>query len=209
MLLMLRMGHEDIRRFEAVRRNYMWHLDFKHHYINKSKAYILFVEDDYSRFIVGHTFGDGEKMDLVIGLIEECIRIHGRPEMMMYDGGTAFHSWKDMSGFAHYLEDYGIDRYVVKSANINGKIENINQKVENELLNTATFASLAHFQTELAKWVGLYNYKRIHQGLPNLQTPADRYFPGAAQWYNDLSDTTKQQSLVAQTLAMIMKEIQK
>lgn len=114
--------NDDVRRFEAVRRNYMWHMDFKHHYINKFKAYLLFVEDDYSRFIVGHTFSDGEKMDVVIGLVEDCIRIHGKPEMIMYDGGTAFHSWKGMSEFARYLEDYGIDRYVVKSANVNGKI---------------------------------------------------------------------------------------
>jgi len=201
--------NEDIRRFEAVRRNYMWHLDFKHHYINKIKAYLLFVEDDYSRFIVGSTFGDGEKMEIVIGLIEECISIHGKPEMMMYDGGTAFHSWKGMSAFARYLEDYGIDRYVVKSANVNGKVESLNQKVENELLSTTTFASLSHLQVELAKWVGIYNFRRVHQGLPSLQIPADRYFPGAAKWYQDFSETTKQQSLVAETFVAMLNEIQK
>ena len=34
---------EEERRYEAVRRNYMWHLDFKHFYINKCKVYLLFI----------------------------------------------------------------------------------------------------------------------------------------------------------------------
>jgi hypothetical protein len=39
--------------------------------------------------------------------------------------------------------------------------------------------------------------------------PADRYFPGAKQWYGDVSENIKQQSLIAETMATLLGELKK
>lgn len=56
-------GHDQ--RFEAVRPNQLWLLDFLHRHINKQKVYVLLILDDFSRFIVGGAIWDGELMSAV------------------------------------------------------------------------------------------------------------------------------------------------
>jgi transposase InsO family protein len=200
---------ESMKLYEAIRRNYMWHIDFKHQFINKCRVYILLIQDDMSRFIVGHTFGDGEKVDTVIETVEAAIQIHGTPEVIMSDGGSAFYSWRGISKFTKFLEDFGIDQYISKLPTTNGKLENLNQQMAKELLDTMSFTSLKHFEKELTNWVGFYNFQRLHQGLAKRQVPADRYFPGANQWYGKTTEVTKQQSLIAETMATLLNELKK
>lgn len=195
--------------YEAARKNYLWHMDFKHQWINKCKAFILFVQDDYSRFVVGDKVCDGEKVDAVLAAVEEAIRIHGKPEVIMTDGGSAFFSWRGSSKFTRFLEDYGIEQLIASTPNVNGKLENLNAQVEKELLTVQSFASIGHFHKELSKWIAFYNFSRIHQGLDSNQVPADRYFPGAKQWYGDVNQTTEQQSLIAETMATLLMELKK
>lgn len=201
--------NDDLRRYEAVRKNYMWHLDFKHHYINNTKVAILLAQDDYSRFLVGHSFGQNENADIVIAMIQESIALYGRPDLIMTDGGSAFYSWQGISQLHRLLEDFGIDHYRAKTANVNGKIESVCCQIEKELLNTQSFSSLTHFGNELAQWVGHYNFMRVHQGLPGEAVPADRYFPGAYKWYNANADLTKKQALVAETMAGLLMALKK
>jgi putative transposase len=200
---------DSTRHFEAVRKNFLWHTDFKHHYINQCRVAILFFQDDYSRFLVGHSFSDSENVETVTQTLEDAIAIHGKPESIMSDGGSAFYSWRGVSQFTASLEDHGIDHYIAKSANVNGKIESVCCQVEKELLNVQTFSSLTQFQQALAEWVGFYNFKRPHQGIGEAHVPADRFYPGAAHWYNVASETTKQQSLVAETMMTLLNELQK
>ncbi len=195
--------------YEAARKNYLWHMDFKHQYVNKCKCFLLFIQDDYARFIVGHGIADGEKVDVVIAAMEESIRIHGKPESVMSDGGSAFHAWRGSSRFTRFLEDYGIEQMIASTPNVNGKLENLNQQVEKELLMTTEFASVDHFRKELSKWVGHYNFSRPHQGLGDRQVPADRYFPGASTWYGKNSDVIRQQSLIAETMGSLLAQLKK
>lgn len=173
----------DMRRYEAIRRNYLWHLDFKHHWINSCKAFILFVLDDHSRFIVGHTISDAERIESVIEVVDRAIALHGKPEVVMSDGGSAFRSWRGQSKFTSFLEDYGIDQLIAKTPNVNGKSENLHQQLEKEVLLPTRFSSLEHCAEEVASWVGFFNFMRPHQGLGDGQTPADRYHPGVRRWF--------------------------
>lgn len=199
----------DSQLYEAVRRNYLWHMDFKHHYINTSKAFILFIQDDYSRFIVGHTVTDSENLIDVLTALDEAIRIHGKPETIMTDGGSAFFSWRGSSRFGRFLEDFGIDQLIAQKPNINGKLENLNGQLDKELLTTTDFSSLDHFARELAKWVGFYNFSRPHQGLSQEQVPADRYFPGAGRWYGEVKELVSKQSLIAETMMTLLSQLKK
>jgi transposase InsO family protein len=198
---------EEPRRYEAIRRNYMWHLDFKQFYINRCKVYLLFIEDDNSRFIVGHELADAERVDVVIETISKCITLHGKPETIMSDGGSAFYSWRGISKFTAFLEEFGIDQIVAKIPRVNGKVESINQKIEKELLLTQNFSSLNHLESELVEWIGLYNYRRPHQGLGNLQVPADKYYPGADKWFKGGDRDNNNHMLDA--LSVLLKEFKK
>ncbi len=198
---------EEPRRYEAIRRNYMWHLDFKQFYINRCKVYLLFIEDDNSRFIVGHELADAERVNVVIEALNKCITLHGKPETIMSDGGSAFYSWRGISKFTSFLEEFGIDQIVAKIPRVNGKVESINQKIEKELLLTQSFSSLNHFQSELVEWIGLYNYRRPHQGLGNLQVPADKYYPGADKWFKGGDRDNNNHMLDA--LSVLLKEFKK
>ena len=108
-----------------------------------------------------------------------------------------------------FLEDYGIEQLIAQTPNINGKLENLNSQFEKEVLLVTNFASIDHFQRELNQWVGFYNFSRIHQGLGHNQVPADRFFPGASQWYGQTSEQVKQQSLIAETMSTLLSELKK
>lgn len=80
-------------RFEAVRPNHLWHLDFVHRNINRSSTFTLILIDDCSRYVVGHGVEDAERAELVTGVFEQAIERHGRPERVIRDKGSAFWAW--------------------------------------------------------------------------------------------------------------------
>ncbi len=190
----------QFRRYEAVRRNVMWHGDFLHGFVNMCKIYVLFMQDDHSRFIVGFVVIDGEKADGVVDMMRKAIENHGKPECFMADRGAAFRSWRGIGRLTRYLEELGIDQHVAVEPRINGKIENLNQQVQKELLNVRRFTSLAEFETGLSEWVEHFNFRRCHQGLGKLQVPADRFFPGAEKAYTKASEKNRSESEMLRVL---------
>ncbi len=71
-------AHDE--RYEAVRPNHLWHLDFVHRNINRTHTFTLILIDDHSRFVVGHGVDDAERADMVIDAFSEAVERHGRPE---------------------------------------------------------------------------------------------------------------------------------
>ena len=128
------------RSYEAVRTRELIHMDFKHFYINKTKAYLLLLQDDYSRFLCGHKLTDGEKMDDVIEVFEECVARYGKMNRLMTDGGSAFFCWNGINRFQRLVSDeYGIDQIKASSPRSNGKIESVNKQIEKELWTSNIF----------------------------------------------------------------------
>ncbi len=164
------------QEYEAVRPNYLWHLDFVPRYIHKQVAHTMLILDDYSRFIVGGDIWDCEKAAAVIKTFSEAVRRHGKPEKVMDDRGSAFHSWKGISQFAHLLEELEVDQIVVDQPQTNGKLENLNGNIQKEFFNQEIFGDFTHARKCLQEWIAFYNFERTHQALGGLLVPADRYF---------------------------------
>jgi len=164
------------QRYEAVRPNQLWHLDFLQRYIHKQSVYTLLLLDDFSRFIVGWAMWDAERADAVIGAFERAAARHGRPEMAMSDGGSAFWAWRGVSRFTRLLEEYGVDQLIAKKPSTNGKLEVLNANVQKELFNVERFFDLGEAQRRLESWISFYNFRRTHHALGGLLVPADRYF---------------------------------
>ena len=164
------------RRYEAIRPNHLLHLDFLHQYISKLNVYVLLLLDDYSRFIVGAQLWEGEQADIVLKTFEEATQRHGRPEMVMSDGGSAFWSWRGVSRFTRLLEEMSIEQLIAKVPQVNGKLEVLNGNLKKELFNVERFFDLEQTRQRFERWVDFYNYRRTHHALGGLLVPADRYF---------------------------------
>jgi len=162
-------------RFEAVRPNHLWHLDYVHRYINRAGAHTLILLDDCSRYVVGHGVDDAERADLVIETFEEAVRRHGKPEMVLHDKGAAFWSWRGISRFTALLVELGIDQIAAEHKEWNGKLEVFNANLHKELFDVHRFYDLAEMRRRLAAHLHWYNHGRTSHALGGLLVPADRY----------------------------------
>jgi len=168
-------------RFEAVRPNHLWHLDFVHRHINRASTFTLILIDDCARFVTGHGVDDAERAEMVIGTFEEAIARHGRPEYVMNDGGSAFWAWRGISRFTSLLTELGIDQIHAKKKEHNGKVEVFNANLHKELFDRHRFYDLAEMKRRLATHLHWYNHARTHHALGGLLVPADRYYGRAAE----------------------------
>lgn len=169
-----RQGHDE--RFEAVRPNHLWHLDYVHRHINKAGVHTLVLIDDHSRFVVGHGTDDAERADLVIETFEQAVRCHGKPEMVLHDKGSAFWSWRGISRFTAFLTELGIDQIAAEHKEWNGKLEVFNANLHKELFDVQRFYDVAEMRRRLAAHLHWYNHQRTSHALGGLLVPADRYY---------------------------------
>ncbi len=174
-----RRKHDE--RFEAIRPNHMWHLDFVQRYVNRTTTFTLILIDDHSRFVVGHGIDEAERADMVLETFAEAVRRHGRPELVMHDKGGAFWSWRGISRFTALLTELGIDQVIAEHKEWNGKVEVFNANLQKELFNVQRFYDLSEMKRRLAAHLQFYNHARTHHALGGLLVPADRYFGRAEE----------------------------
>lgn len=163
-------------RYEAVRPNHLWHLDFVHRHINRANVFTLILIDDHARYVVGHGVDDAERAEMVINTFEGAVARHGRPERVMHDKGAAFWSWRGISRFTDLLTEMGIDQIVAEHKEWNGKVEVFNGNLHKELFDVHRFYDVAEMQRRLAAHLHWYNHARTHHALGGLLVPADRYY---------------------------------
>lgn len=163
-------------RYEAVRPNHLWHLDFLHRHINRTSTFTLILIDDHSRFVVGHGVDDAERADMVIDTFSAAVERHGRPEAVMHDKGSAFWSWRGISRFTALLTELGVDQIVAEHKEWNGKVEVFNGNLAKELFNVQRFYDVGEMKRRLATHLHWYNHRRTHHALGGLLVPADRYY---------------------------------
>jgi len=168
-------------RFEAVRPNHLWHLDFVHRHINRASTFTLILIDDCARYVVGHGVDDAERAEMVIRTFEEAIARHGKPEYVMNDGGSAFWAWRGISRFTSLLTELGIDQIHAEKKEHNGKVEVFNANLHKELFDRHRFYDLAEMKRRLAAHLHWYNHARTHHALGGLLVPADRYYGRAEE----------------------------
>lgn len=168
-------------RFEAVRPNHLWHLDFVHRHIHQASTFTLILLDDCARFVTGHGVDDAERAELVISTFEEAVARHGKPERVMHDRGSAFWSWRGISRFTSLLTELGIDQVVAEKKEHNGKVEVFNANLAKELFDRHRFYDLAEMKRRLAAHLHWHNHARTHHALGGLLVPADRYYGRAEE----------------------------
>ena len=163
-------------RFEAVRPNHRWALDFLQRYVNRTSTFSLILLDDCSRYVVGHGVDDAERADMVIETFMEAVQRHGKPEMVIHDKGAAFWSWRGISRFTALLTELDIEQIPAEHKEWNGKVEVFNANIQKELFDAHRFYDLAEMKRRLSAHLHWYNHRRTHHALGGLLVPADRYY---------------------------------
>lgn len=178
-----KIGIEGLQRFEAERPNKLWQLDIVDFWLGKCRVFVLLMIDDYSRFIVGFGVFTEATMSHAITVLRKAISTHGKPESLLTDRGMQFYSWRTMSRFQKLLESLGIEHILARAHHPQtlGKVEALNKRIQNELIQKKHFKSLSELEEEIRAWVYDYNHNRTHQGirdpeLGSVLVPADRYF---------------------------------
>jgi len=168
---------ETTQRFEALRPLGLVQMDILEFFINKEKVYLLFLLDDFSRFILGYRLLTATSVDEVIGLVQGAMDRYGKMEEVLTDRGFVFYSWHGMNRFEKFLEVEGIHHTHARPHHPQtlGKIESVNKQVQKELISQQQFNSTGECELALSAWVEMYNYRRTHQGLGGLLVPADRF----------------------------------
>lgn len=178
-----RSSEKKVLRFEATRPLELAQMDILEFYINNLKVYLLLLQDDFSRFILGWQLAAETSIDLVIAVVQQAIDRYGKMEEILSDRGFVFYSWKGCNRFEKYLETEEIHQAHARPHHPQtlGKVEATNKQLQKELLNRQHFDSVAEAQEAIGKWVDGYNYQRTHQGLGGLLVPADRFHGRTAE----------------------------
>ncbi len=172
-------GDEHPSRWEAPHRNALWQLDFKELWVGRESRWLLVIEDDFSRFIVGHVFADAPTSEVVVALLREAIRLHGKPERIYTDRAGAFTAWRasDVTACEVFLDGELID-HSLRGAHRpkgGGKIESVVGTVQRELWEVCHFDTVDAAQQALAQFFVEFNHRRAHMGIGGL-VPADRFY---------------------------------
>jgi len=170
-------GDEHPRRFEAPHRNSLWQLDFTELRVGSERRWLLVIEDDFSRFVVGHVLAEGPTSEVVVAAMREAIRLHGKCERVYTDRGAAFTAWRDVTSCEQFLDEQLIDHSLRKAHRPQGggKIESVIGTVQRELWEVVQFDSLDEAARALVKFFADYNHRRAHLGIGSL-VPADRFY---------------------------------
>jgi putative transposase len=174
-------GPEPVR-FEAPRRNALWQADFCEVRVGDERLHVLFILDDFSRFLVGHMLTDAPSSATVTTTFRAAMARHGKPEAVRTDRGGAFVAYTKDGDFGRVLEAELVDHIVGRaySPRGGGKVESAIGTLKRELWECFHFEDREEAERRLSVFVEDYNHRRAHMGIDGL-VPADRFFGRADQ----------------------------
>ena len=153
-------------RFQREHPNTMWQIDHSDQKI-KDK-WLISVIDDCTRYSVGLFAVNRVTTSVVTQILDEIIKVHGKPMQILSDNGSAFGSKSKHSKFDRWCNRRKIRhiRSSVHSPTTCGKIERLFQTIKRELKFCGGDIQLFRMR---------YNHLRRHKSLNN-KTPAEVYF---------------------------------
>lgn len=154
-------------RWQREHPNSLWQMDISDQKI-KDK-YCFAVIDDCSRYCLGMFALNNISTSIITHLLDELIKIHGKPREFLTDNGNVFGLRSKHSKFDRWCNRNKIRhiRTAIHSPTTTGKIERFFQTLANEM----KFCKDAeHFRMR-------YNHFRPHTSL-HRKTPASVYFRG-------------------------------
>jgi transposase InsO family protein len=152
-------------RWQREHPNSLWQIDHSDQKIDDK--YVISVVDDCSRKSLAFLPVNSVTTDVVIKLIDDLIKIYGKPKQILTDNGSAYGSKSKHSKFDRKLRKRGIEhiRGAIHSPTTQGKVERLFQTFKREF-------KFCDGDSEL--WRMRYNHFRPHESLGN-KTPDEVY----------------------------------
>ena len=162
------------KRFEMKHPNELVQMDTKGPFYlkaSRSKHYFIHVIDDCSRKVVSK-WCNRRTSEAALSVLKEWVKLHGKPNKVMHDGGTEFTS----TDFKNFLILNGIkDKQIPKGyPQEQGKVEAYNKIVISEFLQIEELKDEKDGAEKYESFVNSYNYEREHGGI-NGMTPAEKF----------------------------------
>jgi transposase InsO family protein len=172
----------SFKTFEYDRPNGCWQIDGTGwHLADRTWVCILRVQDDHSRMALATRAAAAETTTDAWACVETAIERHGRPVMLLSDGGAAFTQRRrgpksGLSDFEARLRALGINPVVSSPFHPQtcGKKERDWQPLKRWLAAQKTARTILELQRQLDAYDVLFNTDRPHQGIGGA-TPAERY----------------------------------
>lgn len=152
-------------RFQRKHPNSLWQIDHSDQKI-KDK-WLISIVDDCSRYSLGLFAVNEVTTEIIINLIDNLTKIHGKPKQILTDNGSAYGLKSKHSKFDRKCRMRGIHhiRSGVHSPTTCGKVERLFQTIKREL----------PFCKDINEFRMRYNHFRKHKSL-DYKTPAEVYF---------------------------------
>jgi len=152
-------------RFQRKHPNSLWQIDHSQQKIQDK--WVISVVDDCSRKSLAFAVTNVVTTDIVISLIDDLIKIYGKPKQILTDNGSAYGLKSKHSKFDRKLRKRGIRhiRGTVHSPTTQGKVERLFQTFKREF---------PFYKGDVEAWRMNYNHFRPHVSLEN-KTPDEIY----------------------------------
>ena len=130
--------------------------------VGDERLHVLFILDDFSRFLVGHALTDSPSSAVATATFRAAVARHGKPEAVRTDRGGAFVAHTKDGDFARMLETELVDHVVGRSYSPRGggKVESAIGTLKRELWECFHFDDRDEAERRLAAFVEEYKYRR-------------------------------------------------
>jgi transposase InsO family protein len=150
-------------------KNKVWQTDITYFQVGERFYYITFIVDIYTKVIKGYKVSEHLFAEANIDALQMALRREKNVEGLIHhsDRGSQFTD----SHYKKILKDKGIKMSMGLAAWENAYAERVNGIIKNEYLNRKTIKNFKTLTLEVTKAVNHYNKERIHNHLPNRNTP--------------------------------------
>lgn len=156
---------------EITRPNQVWATDITYIRMPVGFAYLVALIDVYSRYVVSWRLSNTMDTYFCLDMLNEALS-YACPEILNTDQGSQFTSYEwtervkragiqiSMDGKGRWVDNVIIERFW--------------RTVKHEHILLHSFEDLRQARRSIGHFIGLYNYKRLHQSL-SYRTPAEVY----------------------------------
>lgn len=151
--------------------NQVWQTDITYFEVGSRFYYLVFIEDIYSRRIIGWSVDYSMWAEANMRALQQAIALRGggkMPDLIHHsDRGGQYIDKR----YTSFLKDHQITPSMCKYAWQNAYCERINGTVKNEYLKAWDISDFDQLKNALSRAVNLYNNQRPHKELPNRLSP--------------------------------------
>lgn len=166
-----------LKGVEITRPNQVWATDITYVPMRKGFMYLCAVIDLHTRYILNWSISNTMSAEWCTGVVEEAIRLHGKPEIFNTDQGSQFTS--DIFTGMLTGNEIQISMDGKGRALDNIYVERLWRSVKYENIYLNVYEDGVSLYRGLNQYFNFYNKERLHQSL-EYQTPEAHYKKNAA-----------------------------